>query len=345
MPSPAWKSRRCVLYCRLVRYLKLIAQTALASPAFTASSHAAFLTSLSAPPKNAPPGSPSPPVDILLTHAWPAGITAHSSTPPSDPDAATFGAPAIAEIVAAARPRYHFATAQALFYEREPFAWPAEPTAITRFFGLGDFANAEKQRWFYAFSITPGAAASTPAPANLTACPIALPRARGTKRTKAAADQTGMGSFIFDDGVRGGAYEDRGGKRRKGKGRGAKEPMGEIRPEEVRSSFCLFEPDTVADDVQCYFCTFGLLARFDALGKHSRRSRQSQAHEAPHRLDRDRGVLTLVSLCCIVRPCTQVYVTLPVGQVPDTAQRNTPVPGGGHVLIIPVRSFRTIRLA
>lgn len=101
-------------------------------------------------PVTLPPG-----VDFLLSYEWPKDITELSSLPvitTLNPDKSSIS---ISEVAAALKPRYHFAASQSVFYEREPYknivsgfgaAEEREPAHATRFIGLGDVLNKEKQR-------------------------------------------------------------------------------------------------------------------------------------------------------------------------------------------------------
>ncbi|KAG1448179.1 hypothetical protein G6F56_009019 [Rhizopus delemar] len=106
------------------------------------------------------PAASPPGFDILMTHEWPQNI--------SDPSLAIKDASKTSlhasRVAAALKPRYHFAASQDTFYEREPYknivsglAGPDEREAkhATRFIGLGDVLNKNKQRWFYAFNLVP----------------------------------------------------------------------------------------------------------------------------------------------------------------------------------------------
>jgi hypothetical protein len=100
-------------------------------------------------PISLPPG-----VDFLVSYEWPKDICELSSLPAvqqDDTKSSTF----ISELAAALKPRYHFAASQSTFYEREPyknivsgFGASEERAAghATRFIGLGDILNKEKQR-------------------------------------------------------------------------------------------------------------------------------------------------------------------------------------------------------
>ncbi|KAF5315677.1 hypothetical protein D9611_004814 [Ephemerocybe angulata] len=120
-------------------------------------------------------------IDIFLSNVWPASITQQTTAPLPDPQLSSLGAPPLDEAVTKIRPRYHFAAAGGSppkFWEREPFVWEGEDARITRFVSLGAFGNepatGKKQRWFYAFTISPITPTTAPAPkpANATRNPF-----------------------------------------------------------------------------------------------------------------------------------------------------------------------------
>ncbi|KAJ4478504.1 CwfJ C-terminus 1-domain-containing protein-like protein [Lentinula aciculospora] len=127
-------------------------------------------------------------VDILVTNVWPPCITDFSSVPlPSSPSSKV-GAPPLDDLCRRLQPRYHFAAGapiggreqQPVFWEREPFVWDDENgnCRVSRFISLGAFngppsVTGKKQRWFYAFSITPeSTAASVQRPSNSSKNPF-----------------------------------------------------------------------------------------------------------------------------------------------------------------------------
>ncbi|CAO3694451.1 unnamed protein product [Rhizopus microsporus] len=129
-------------------------------------------------PATLPPG-----VDILMTCEWPKNIKELSavSVDMDDSKASLY----VSQVAAALKPRYHFAASQNVFYEREPYknilsglGGRDERLAkhATRFIGLGDAFNTEKQRWFYAFNLVPMSQAPSEAletvPENTTECPF-----------------------------------------------------------------------------------------------------------------------------------------------------------------------------
>lgn len=98
-------------------------------------------------PATSPPG-----VDFLLSHEWPSQIN-HLGKEVTIKD--ELSSSYISELTAALKPRYHFASSQSVFYERDPyknivsgFGGPDERIALhaTRFIGMGDVLNPEKQR-------------------------------------------------------------------------------------------------------------------------------------------------------------------------------------------------------
>ncbi|THH19473.1 hypothetical protein EW146_g1707 [Bondarzewia mesenterica] len=99
-------------------------------------------------------------VDILICHSWPSCITAFSSAPLPSPELADIGAPPLDEVIRQIKPRYILASGGGkppCFWEREPFVWANESGRASRFVSLGSFGGetvgGKKQRWFYAFSI------------------------------------------------------------------------------------------------------------------------------------------------------------------------------------------------
>jgi hypothetical protein len=101
-----------------------------------------------------------------MTFDWPFGIEIGSQLwksvqPP-------LGQEIISQLVSILSPRYHFACDNGVFYEREPYRNAQDSLKITRFVGLGHFGNAQKERWFYAFTL----AASTTVPPNTTPSPF-----------------------------------------------------------------------------------------------------------------------------------------------------------------------------
>lgn len=91
-------------------------------------------------------------VDFLLSYEWPQDITELTTASLTlDQNKSSLY---ISELAAALKPRYHFAAAQNIFYEREPyknivsgFGQDERPADhATRFIGLGQALNKDKQR-------------------------------------------------------------------------------------------------------------------------------------------------------------------------------------------------------
>ncbi|KAL4067785.1 CwfJ C-terminus 1-domain-containing protein-like protein [Scleroderma citrinum] len=85
------------------------------------------------------------------------------------------------------------------FWEREPFLWVDEGGRITRFISLGAFGsdqgNGKKERWFYAFSIAPSPPPAN-RPSNTTVNPFTEVAPRVQKR---AFGQSDGPNFLWGD--------------------------------------------------------------------------------------------------------------------------------------------------
>lgn len=155
-------------------------------------------------------------LDILLLNSWPSQLTRFSEKPItsfSKEQVSSWSVPAINKLLMKAKPKYAFVSSQNLFWEREPFVYPApsrdqassaasmmqeQQQHATRFLSLGHFANAAKERNFYAFSIAPGPVMELPP--NVTPCPFEDSSSqRGKKRAlpDAAEEDGGGNSYIF----------------------------------------------------------------------------------------------------------------------------------------------------
>ncbi|KAK9465918.1 CwfJ C-terminus 1-domain-containing protein-like protein [Lipomyces arxii] len=116
-------------------------------------------------------------VDVLVTHHWPENIYLLSaSTTKAAAIKAVTKEPRISDTALLFQPRYHFVPGP-IFWEREPFkneghinVSGAGGERPTRFISLAPFANAEKQKWFYAFNLSIPFI-PTPLPANTTPNP------------------------------------------------------------------------------------------------------------------------------------------------------------------------------
>ncbi|KAJ2588376.1 hypothetical protein H4R99_007816 [Coemansia sp. RSA 1722] len=130
-----------------------------------------------------------PSIDILLSYDWPYGVSPkeqmgdNASQPREACNKISYAAAAI-------MPRYHFAAAEQLFFERFPWKYndrirvgPNRAKSVshfTRFVGLGSVNASEhgKQRWFYAMNVSPlqamrkGLLPPSELPANCTPNPL-----------------------------------------------------------------------------------------------------------------------------------------------------------------------------
>ncbi|KAJ2354814.1 hypothetical protein IWW50_003702 [Coemansia erecta] len=130
-----------------------------------------------------------PSVDILLTYDWPYGVVSGSAAQGNAPNVTHFASNKVSYLSAAIMPRYHFATGEGIFFERQPWKYSdrisvgsgsAATPHFTRFIGLGAVNESAhgKQRWFYAMNAVPlrsvSQGTSTPSelPGNCTANPL-----------------------------------------------------------------------------------------------------------------------------------------------------------------------------
>ena len=85
-------------------------------------------------------------VDILISNAWPSGITHFSAAPLPVPELAMIGVEPVAEVVRKTKPRYHFAAGGGhppKFWEREPYVWDEDKGRVSRFVSLGAFGGEQ----------------------------------------------------------------------------------------------------------------------------------------------------------------------------------------------------------
>ncbi|GAA5862307.1 hypothetical protein JCM3774_004858 [Rhodotorula dairenensis] len=327
--------------------------TAVAGEPFTENQIADLISALSPPPPSNPasvlPPPPAPkPVDLHLTHACPASLSLLSAkplTPPESRTPETVFSKQLDEVARVARAKYHFFDAPGVFWEREPFEWPAQEgdapqKTYCRALSLGQMGNKTKDRWFYAFSITPGQPSaappsSTPSPLH----PLRLAEAgalaatlngtngpRGLKRPAPVdandVNEMGIPNYIFQGQGGGG---DRQGK----KGKGGPPP----------------------DHYTCNICQQKGHWIQDCPEKEARDAERDAARKAGGHRGPAKPISPDECWFCLSNPKvtkhliasigTETYVTLPKGQVCSTD--SSPVPGGGHVLIIPIAHYPTLR--
>ena len=185
--------------------------------------------------------------DILLTSAlWPEGIRRRSKVEvPGNAVPAQQYQQCVADLSATLKPRYHFSTSPALFYEREPFFHkPSEGAEdgddekgyrVTRFISLASFGNPLKQKSIYAFSLDPSASNPITVPDGVTASPLSTSTASNGKGTNALPSQNqSFSRFAQDTSNR----DDHPRKRRKHEHKDRRPPPG---PSEC--FFCLSNPN------------------------------------------------------------------------------------------------------
>ncbi|XP_070532625.1 CWF19-like protein 1 [Ptychodera flava] len=97
-------------------------------------------------------------VDVLLTSAWPKGVSQHAS-PAEGVDDKNKGSSLLAKLAVSLKPRYHFAGLHQTYYERLPYrnhrVLAEAATHVTRFIGLANVGNEDKKKYLYAFNIIP----------------------------------------------------------------------------------------------------------------------------------------------------------------------------------------------
>ncbi|KAJ3834666.1 CwfJ C-terminus 1-domain-containing protein-like protein [Lentinula raphanica] len=338
-------------------------------------------------------------VDILMTNVWPACITDFSSTPLPPLSSSRIGVPPLDDLCRRLKPRYHFVAGAPngnreqppIFLEREPFVWDEGNGngRVSRFISLGAFngppsVEGKKQRWFYAFSITPEAASAvTPKPTNASKNPFT--EAGHRKRPFQETQMSQGENFIF------GNVKQPVKRSRIDNGDGKPPPGYKCRRCESTEHFINNCPERQKppEGYVCRICnTPGHLVRDcpsssqNAVGDTGGRKPKAGyvcracGNEGGHYLDdcpnvNQRGgggggkrglpkeigpdecwfCLSNPNLAkhLIVSIGEECYVTLPKGQIiptqsaaSDTSKTlSSKVPGGGHVLIVPITHYPT----
>ncbi|KAF8322867.1 CwfJ C-terminus 1-domain-containing protein-like protein [Cantharellus anzutake] len=305
-------------------------------------------------------------IDVLLTHGWPAKIIKQSKSVPPSIDSASL-VPPLDDVVSASRPRYHFVAgggSPAVFWEREPFIWSGGH-AITRFISLGAFggptdtSGIKKPRWFYAFSIAPITPLSPKPsiPANCTENPFQLDSRTGAKRS--TDDDDDGGNFIFGDVRVKRPRRDQQGSVHQNNSEAKKSTKRP--PEGYICRICQSADHYIKDCPEKYATGDtggrkpppGYICR--ACGSEAHLIRDCPSMKERPRRDPVREIQPAECWFCLSNPGlskhlivsigTEVYVTLAKGPLlptdPDTLSP-THVPGGGHILIIPISHYPTL---
>ncbi|VDN94025.1 unnamed protein product [Brugia pahangi] len=164
-------------------------------------------------------------LDLLLTSMWPAGVPFHISKFSTNcPKKDVEGSCILSQLAAGLKPRYHFA-GMGTHYERTPYRnhriLQEVAQHVTRFIGLAPVMNPDKDKWLYAFSITPmrklSRAEITAQPNNATEFPYMeiLARMILDEKEKKMEQQDFKEQYFFDMSAEVEDNIDRGGKRRK----------------------------------------------------------------------------------------------------------------------------------
>lgn len=118
-------------------------------------------------------------LDILLTLDWPEGIVAGITVSQNLVSKASSSGP-VAELALLARPRYHIAASNNVYFARVPYINEDKSTGkhVTRFIGLGYVGNPEKQKWIQALGLVPSEKMEleqfNAIPEGATKCPFSL---------------------------------------------------------------------------------------------------------------------------------------------------------------------------
>ncbi|KAF8517598.1 CwfJ C-terminus 1-domain-containing protein-like protein [Hysterangium stoloniferum] len=307
-------------------------------------------------------------IDILLTHTWSTSITTGATTMP--PDLQPELAPQLDELVRKTKPRYYFTACGGKFWEREPFCWAEENNRITRFVSLGHFggtstpASGKKERWFYAFSISlaPPSTTLQPPPAKVTPNPYvatALEPSLGSKRPLEQTLEEGENHIWGNVEKRYKGSEtkrmpDGGG----GKSRGPP-PEGYVCRICKSSAHFIQECPQKKNEDGTRKPPEGYVCRACASDQHyiqhcpivqSGPRDRARPRGPPREIQPDECWFCLSNpnlvKHLIVAIGSECYVTLPKGQLPPTQTPKpsplAPIPGGGHVLIVPISHYPTL---
>ncbi|EEB91735.1 hypothetical protein MPER_09859, partial [Moniliophthora perniciosa FA553] len=262
------------------------------------------------------------------------------------------------------KPRYHFAACGGdppTFWEREPFVWDDEGSRISRFLSLGAFggpspASGKKPRWFYAFSMSPNA--PQPKPANATKNPFTE---FGPRQLKRSFDEATGENYIW------GNVAQPGKRVKQDQSQNGKPPPGykcrRCESSEVGTSLMTalnvknHRKATYAGYATHQAILFVTVQRNTQWATQAVENQEKVANQRhpgggerggrgkrgpPKEIDPSECWFCLsnpnLAKHLIVGLGSDCYVTLPKGQIIPTqsAANHVDVPGGGHVLIVPI---------
>ncbi|KAG9103133.1 hypothetical protein FRC06_000128 [Ceratobasidium sp. 370] len=304
----------------------------------------------------------SPYIDILVSNLWPpsisrlsnsvAGVLAGPDGKQLDPS--VWSAPPLDSLVQQYKPRYHFAAAGGLptpfFWEREPFVWDGDDNRVARFVNLGAFGEtgasnggtAKKPRWFYAFSIAPvDSAPSLVRPPNATPSPFYAPAPKSTKRAVEADNSSSTASFVWGSNPQ---RSDQNKRPRTDAPQESQKPL----PAGYKCKHCSEENtdhfvrdckavNTAKRPPETYSCR--------ACG-----SSEHYFKDCPQAAPRQERLKEIgpdeFTKHLIVSIGSECYLTVTKGQLipthPSSPAGFSPVPGGGHLLIVPISHYPTL---
>lgn len=140
--------------------------------------------------------------DVLLSNHWSRGMLSNLKDVAvvglSTTEQTSFGSVAVAELVEALTPRYHFSASPShVAFERAPFSHEAPNRPATRFIGLSEAFNPRKAKFMYAFSAAP--LRSLPSTEVLALPPGTTDSPFAYTRAEVARDQANSKKRRFDD--------------------------------------------------------------------------------------------------------------------------------------------------
>ncbi|TXT04943.1 hypothetical protein VHUM_04026 [Vanrija humicola] len=314
-------------------------------------------------------------VDVLLTTSPPPALSLLSPSFPGLGFPLAAPAPPLLEVVKRTRPRYLFWADGPGFWEREPWGWTGpggKEERWTRAIKLGALgapsANGKPARWFYATTLPPQTP-STPLPtrpSNATPNPLTMSSNSTSKRAAPEHEEAGQVKKARGEGpppedyvckicqVPGHWIQDCPVKAQKPAQDSSKPPPGYtcnickspdhfIRECPQREAERQRGPKPPPAGYVCRAC--------GAEGTHYIREcpvvkERDQERSRRKELGPEECWFCLsnpkVTKHLIVAIGSETYVTLPKGQLIPTAGEKPLVPGGGHVLIIPIAHHPTL---